>query len=74
MTGDAMSSRDPFAGVAGLLPRALRAWWVALVAFGLGLGGTAAWVLATKRTYRSEAVIVYERPIVASVGGLSVDG
>src|SRR5262245_10552232 len=73
MTGELLP-RDPLAGAAALVPRALRAWWVGLLALFTGLASTAIWVVSTNRMYRSEAVIVYERPIVASFGGVSAEG
>lgn len=58
------SSGDGFSGLVAFLPRALRAIWVGVFIFFLGLCGTAVWALLTVRQYRSETVIMYEPPIV----------
>ncbi len=43
--------------------RALRRAWVGAIVFALGLAVTAAVVLTTKRIYRSETVLLYERGV-----------
>jgi uncharacterized protein involved in exopolysaccharide biosynthesis len=57
--------------LASLLSRAVRSAWVGLVVLALGLTGTMVWALSTKRLYRSEAVIVYERGV--QTGALSAE-
>ena len=49
-----------------LVRRAMRRAWVGAVAFGVGLLVTAAVVLTTKRIYRSETVLLYERGVEAA--------
>ena len=55
------------------VPRVLRAKWIGLVAAVLGLAGTAVGVVLTKRLYRSEAVLLYEKGL-AGVGEESSRG
>jgi hypothetical protein len=55
------AARGEFAALASLVPRMLRAKWPGLIAFAVGLAGSAIWVLSSGRLYRSEAVILFER-------------
>lgn len=59
------SPRDGLARLAAFAPRAIGAIWIGVIVLVIGLGATAAWALSTKRLYRSETVIAYERPIVS---------
>jgi len=49
-----------------LLRRARRLWWVGSAGLALGALGTLLAVLSVKRTYRSEAVILYDRGLHSS--------
>ena len=60
---------DGLPSLAAYVPRLLRAKWVGLIAFAVGLIGTAAWVFSTHRLYQSEVVLSYERGIVSSPEG-----
>src|SRR5215510_2308198 len=63
------SAREQLAHLAAIAPRFARAGWVGAIAFLIGLGATAVWVLSTKRLYRSEAVVVFERGVQAGALG-----
>src|SRR4051794_8556184 len=58
--------RDGLSALLAFMPRVLRAKWIGLVAAVLGLAGTAVGVLLTKRLYRSETVLLYEKGLVGS--------
>jgi uncharacterized protein involved in exopolysaccharide biosynthesis len=62
------SPRAELATLASIAPRFVRAAWVGGIALALGLAGTAVWTLSTKRLYRSEAVLLYERGAQATLG------
>src|SRR6478735_4049327 len=53
--------RDGLSALLAFVPRVLRAKWIGLIAAVLGLAGTAVGVLMTKRLYRSETVLLYEK-------------
>jgi len=57
------SPREYLASLAALMPRAARSAWIGGIALVVGLAGTAAWAMSSKRLYRSEAVVVYERGV-----------
>jgi uncharacterized protein involved in exopolysaccharide biosynthesis len=59
------SPREYLASLTALMPRAARSAKVGGVAFVVGLLGTVGWAMSTKRLYRSEAVVVYERGVQA---------
>jgi uncharacterized protein involved in exopolysaccharide biosynthesis len=60
------SPRDGLSALLAFMPRVVRAKWIGLVAAVLGLAGTAVGVLLTKRLYRSETVLLYEKGLVGS--------
>jgi uncharacterized protein involved in exopolysaccharide biosynthesis len=64
--------RDLFSAASAFMPRALRAKWFGIVALAAGLLGTTAWVLSTRRMYRSEAVVMYE-PATTALAGNAAD-
>jgi uncharacterized protein involved in exopolysaccharide biosynthesis len=47
----------------------LRAAWVGGLVLAVGLAGTAAWAVLTKRQYRSEALLAYEHGVQAATAG-----
>jgi len=59
----AAAAPDVVALLTSLSRRARRLWWVGAATLALGALGTLVAVLAVKRTYRSEAVILYDRGI-----------
>src|SRR3982751_6024946 len=58
--------RDGLSMLLAFVPRVVRAKWIGLIAVVLGLAGTAVGVLLTKRLYRSETVLLYEKGIAGS--------
>src|SRR5262249_46302227 len=65
-----LSPRETLVALASLVSRAFRSAWVGLVVLALGLTGTMIWALSTKRLYRSEAVVVFERGVqTGALGG-----
>jgi uncharacterized protein involved in exopolysaccharide biosynthesis len=57
---------EQLALIGTLVRRAMRRAWVGAVAFGVGLLITAGVVLTTKRIYRSETVLLFERGVEAA--------
>jgi len=64
----AFSAREQLAHIASIVPRFARTGWVGAITLAIGLIVTTVWTLSTKRLYRSEAVVVFERGVQA--GGL----
>ncbi len=60
MAKSPMIARDYLQPVVRLMKRTVRFWWVALVVFLVGVGGTLAAVEMRGKQYRSEAVVYYQ--------------
>jgi hypothetical protein len=67
------SARAELAALASIAPRFVRAGWAGGIALALGLAGTVVWALSTKRLYRSEAVVMFERGVQAGALGHEAD-
>jgi hypothetical protein len=67
--GGAFSLRDYVAGLGAHVPRVTKTIRFGLMAFGVGLVATAVWVVSTKRLYRSESVVAYDRGAQATTLG-----
>jgi hypothetical protein len=76
MSGPAASPspREHLAAFASLTPRVARAAWVGGIALAVGLAATAVWALSTKRLYRSESVLLYERGVQSASMGAAAEG
>jgi hypothetical protein len=77
MVGPASTSPSPrehLAAFASLTPRVARAAWVGGIALAVGLAATAIWALSTKRLYRSESVLLYERGVQSASMGAAPEG
>jgi len=68
------SPREHLIAFTSLAPRVARSVWVGGVVLAIGLAGTAVWAISTKRLYRSESVVVYERGVQSgALGGSDAD-
>ena len=63
------SLRDYVAGLAAHVPRVARTVRFGAIGFAVGLVATTVWVISTKRLYRSESVVVYDRGAQATTLG-----
>src|SRR5215475_879351 len=63
------SPRDQLAVLSSFAPRIWRAAWVGGLVLAIGLAATSVWAVLTKRQYRSEAMLAYERGAQVTTAG-----